>query len=200
MNPQNVCAGLALLACATAAQAVYTINIREVGPDVVMSGTGSINLTGMTSSATPPCSSQPAAIVPNGLCIGDSSAVLFDFYSGALGSTVAGLTAVSTLADSASGAPVMLALSSLYLPTNYVSNTPMSGSATFNGKTLVSMGLTAGATRTFTLPSTDRVVINVGAVAGPAAPASIPTLSEWGVIILSAALALFGLARVRSRR
>lgn len=33
-----------------------------------------------------------------------------------------------------------------------------------------------------------------------AAPASIPTLSEWGLILLSAALALYGLARMQRRR
>lgn len=41
---------------------------------------------------------------------------------------------------------------------------------------------------------------NLNVVPGAAAPQSIPTLSEWGVIIMSAALALLGLARIRRRR
>lgn len=37
-------------------------------------------------------------------------------------------------------------------------------------------------------------------VAPPAGPASIPTLSEWGLIIMSALIAMFGIARTRRRR
>ena len=36
-----------------------------------------------------------------------------------------------------------------------------------------------------------------GVPAGAAAPTSIPTLSEWGMILLSGLLALFGMTRVR---
>jgi hypothetical protein len=37
-------------------------------------------------------------------------------------------------------------------------------------------------------------------VTGSAAPASIPTLSEWALIGLSSLVALFGIARMRRRQ
>lgn len=40
----------------------------------------------------------------------------------------------------------------------------------------------------------------VTALAVPATPASIPTLSEWGLIGMSSVLAMFGLARMRRRQ
>nr|WP_271466488.1 IPTL-CTERM sorting domain-containing protein [Paracidovorax valerianellae] len=35
--------------------------------------------------------------------------------------------------------------------------------------------------------------------ATPGAPASIPTLSEWSVVLLTSLVAMFGLARTRRR-
>lgn len=48
MALRSIGVGLVLLAAASASQAIYTINIDQVGADVVMSGSGSID----TSSAT----------------------------------------------------------------------------------------------------------------------------------------------------
>ncbi|RYE39752.1 MAG: IPTL-CTERM sorting domain-containing protein [Hyphomicrobiales bacterium] len=43
-------------------------------------------------------------------------------------------------------------------------------------------------------------LVLAAAVPGPGGVASIPTLSEWGVILMSALLAMFGLCRMRRQR
>lgn len=63
------------------------------------------------------------------------------------------------------------------------------------GATIASLGLTPG-TYTWTWAG-DSFTVNVGMA--PPAVASIPTLSEWGMILLSLALAVFGVWSLRCR-
>ncbi|RYF47320.1 MAG: IPTL-CTERM sorting domain-containing protein [Comamonadaceae bacterium] len=83
----------------------------------------------------------------------------------------------------------------ILVPQGYLSGTPLSSTATWNGATIAGLGLTPG-TYTWTWASdTFRVII------GAAAPASgIPTLSEWGLILMASIMAMFGIAYTRRMR
>ncbi|MFN3437108.1 MAG: IPTL-CTERM sorting domain-containing protein [Acidovorax sp.] len=88
------------------------------------------------------------------------------------------------------------------MPGAYVSGTPISNSSTFSGRTIAGLGLTNGATRTFTLPSGDTIVLNVGPPIPPVATATapIPTLSDYALVGLILLMAMIGIAAVRRGR
>lgn len=201
MNPRNFCAGLALLLSATASQALYRITIEQSGADVIFTGAGSINTAGLSISGSAYCTHPNGSHGPIATCVGASSPVnQLTGYGSALDRIYATSAPSLSIATASSGNAVGLTGRTLYVPVGYVSGAAISNSSTFSGQTLAGMGLTVGSLQTYTLPSGDRVVITVGNFALPtAAPASIPTLSEWGVIVISFVLALFGLARVRRR-
>ncbi|MFY3383569.1 IPTL-CTERM sorting domain-containing protein [Paracidovorax sp. MALMAid1276] len=189
---------LLLMVASSWAHAVFTINFTETGGNVVMTGSGSINTTGMTLIASPDSCSN-GAVDPTTFCLGVSPTglVINNAVSPALTSLTTGGT---TIGNASSGAPVFLSGSTLYLPTGYTSGAALSGSATFNGRTFASMGLTAG-TRTLNLTSGDSIVINIGPVAAAATTtAAIPTLGEYGVMALASLMAMAGIVVMRRRR
>lgn len=179
------------------AHAVYTINLSQVGSDVVMSGSGQLNTTGMTSTVlNSSCSSRfdpPNTTV----CLGSGNYGL-RFGSGITGAGVpSAMGTLQVFGTSASGMPVVMSTNDLYLPAGYVSNSPITSSATFNATTLAAMGAVNG-TYTMTLTSGDTIVINVGAVAPAAAP--VPTLDELGKLALVLVLLTGGYFALRRRR
>lgn len=84
-------------------------------------------------------------------------------------------------------------------PSGWNSSTAMTASMTFPNTSFVSAGITLGTyVYTFTNgATTDTLTINAIA---PAPPVSTPTLSEWGIIIMIALLALVGGLRYWQRR
>lgn len=192
MKFRNLLAMLALVTGVGAAQATYTVNIVQNGANVVMTGSGSIDTTGMTLSVTN-SSCANGLITPTALCIGTAPAGLIGT---GIASSVTGLTSgAGTSADAATGSPVYAVGNTLYLPAGYVSLSPISSSSTFNGKTLATLGLTAGTTKTITLTSGDTIVVTTGTVA----PATVPTLSEYAMAVLAAAMAMLGLVAMRRK-
>ncbi len=200
MNLRSVGVSLILFLGANLAQAVYTINIDQVGPDVVMSGSGSID-TSSFSSVGPigPCFLGDGLIYTDTLCIGSDTNG--DWYPGALLPGISLPTAVATGGSSSSGPNVFLMDTNLYLPENYVSASPIVNQTTFAGTTLAAMGLTVG-TQTLFVPSGDEIVINIGLAppVTPPSPTSIPTLSEYGRLAMASILAMLGIAAVRRKR
>jgi len=80
-----------------------------------------------------------------------------------------------------------------------VTGATISGTATWTGQTFSGLGLIPG-TYTWTWgsgPSADRLVLQVGAIA---ASQPVPAISDWGLIIVSSAIALLGLTVGRKRR
>lgn len=185
-----------LLAIASNAHAVYTVNILETGGNVVATGSGSLNTTGLTLSIGNVACSPHGLVSNTFLCTGPQPAGLYAI--GALTPLLSGLTSgPSTVANTSTGTPVYLGGSNLLLPAGYVSGSALANSSTFNGRTFASMGLTPG-TRTLNLPN-DTIVINVGAVAA-AAPTPVPTLGEYGVMALASLVAMSGIWATRRRR
>jgi len=127
---------------------VFTVRVSEVGSDVVWSGSGSFNLAALSlaSSGTNGSAFQALAGI---WAIGPSSSV--QRYGGA------SLTGYSTTFGNNLVVPTPISSGSTFgvvsggvsgrviiVPSGYTSNTVISGTATYTGATITSMGLTPG--------------------------------------------------------
>ena len=192
--------GAAALVYGVAAQAAYTITLRQVGPDVVATGSGSFSLAGL---GTPVSSVVGGFMLPAMASVGvgpvpPMSSV--DVYMAPMsGPADFGTGAVPSFANSGSGAPTGIngTAGAIGVPMGYVANTPLGTSAaTWTGQTFASLGVTPG-TYVWTWgsgPTADSFTLIVGGAS------NIPTLSEWGAVSLAAALGLLGFATLRRRR
>ena len=133
-------------------KAGYIVTLQQVGPNVVATGSGAINLHGLTFSQS--ASPSNPGIIPRlygawgggGIWTGPTSSSV-DSYRGPSGPWGFG-SGGSTLASSGSGDMVgiftILLDGVLYVPRGYVSGTFLSGSATYSGKTFATLGVTPG--------------------------------------------------------
>src|SRR5215475_141132 len=127
----------------------YTVTLQQVGSDVVATGSGAINLTGLTFAS--------GGLVANG-SMGPSIALLvvadgtgLSRYTGFSGpsSFGPGITIVSDSSDSGDsvgiiGAGGFFPGPGIFLPAGYVSGTALSDSSTYNSATFASLGVTPG--------------------------------------------------------
>src|SRR5438477_5391578 len=136
----------ACLGIRQSAQAGYIVTLQQVGPNVVATGSGAIDLHGLTGS---PSFSQNPGIKPYGrilvgpefIATGPTSSSVHP-YSGAItGPAFFGSSANLTLASSGSGdmvgityraEPAVASQTMLIVPTGYVSGSALSDSATYN--------------------------------------------------------------------
>jgi hypothetical protein len=181
-----VAATLGLAALSGRAEASAVIDIRQVGGNVMAIGSGTIDLSGLTFLGP---GSEPAELGPD-------DAVVFvglgpgTVYKGLSGPASFGPGA-GTLASSASGDRLGLegADSFLFVPAGYVSGAALSGSATFDGQTFATLGLTPG-TYVYTWGSSpaldDSLTVKI----------AIPEPSTWVMLIIGAG-AIMGGFRVR---
>ncbi|MFN3440095.1 MAG: IPTL-CTERM sorting domain-containing protein [Acidovorax sp.] len=201
MNLRSAGVGVIFFLAANMAQAVYNINIDQVGPDVVMSGSGSIVISpALSSGSIGPCLlGGDGLIYTNALCIGTD--IDGDRYLGVLTPGISLPSAVASFGSSSFGPNVFLLGNDLYLPPTYASGSPLVNQSTYAGTTLAALGLTVG-TQTLFVPSGDEIVINIGLAppAAPATPASIPTLGEYALLGMSSLLAMLGIAAVSRKR
>ena len=185
---------LAWLLSVRPAQAGYIVTLQQVGPDVVATGSGPIDLTGLSFFIT---QSGGAAMEPQlGNIFTGQHALSESIYLGISGPTSFGSGGVA-IPNSASGDQVGIAGNAgfLLVPTGYVSGNALSDMATYSGKTFATLGVTpgtyvwkwgTGADQNFTLQ-----------IIGPATmPDSGSTV---GLLFLSLA-ALLGASRFRSQQ
>jgi MYXO-CTERM domain-containing protein len=132
------------------AQAGYVVTLEQQGPNVVANGSGSIDLTGLGSAVTG--FTSPARMIPSAGIITTGPAVLgtpFDLYAPSPG-VITGPTSFGsggdTLATSGSGDPVGFAgmADVLPVPVGYVSDNPLSSSATWDNASFSNLGVTPG--------------------------------------------------------
>jgi hypothetical protein len=199
--------GSAALIASGVAHAAYRVTIQQVGSDVVASGSGTINTAGLSgpiaSSARTLIRGQDALLYIGGAAgvVGTSMSI---FSIGGAGPTSFGTSATDLYADTASGDFVGIVGTStrMFVPSGYISQSNLSSSATWNGATIASLGLTPG-TYTWTWgagATADSFILEIDPKpAAPTTPAGIPTLTEWALIGLSGLVALFGISRVRRR-
>ena len=148
---------LAWLLSVRPAQAGYTVTLQQVGPDVVATGSGAINLNGLTFYQS---GSQNPAIGPSGflhpfasIYTGPTSSSV-DIYGGPQWTDEFREQCFERSASSGSGDMVGISaidspeiggvFVSLSVPTGYVSGTALSDSATYSGTTLADLGVTPG--------------------------------------------------------
>jgi hypothetical protein len=169
--------GFLLLTTASAADAAMILRLEEVGGDVVVRGSGSINLSGLTFKDSPEVYDNiftSIQLYAGPETISDG----VDQWSGLIGpSTISTISAGPIPADTGTGHLFGIVsddtseggtrLPLLVLPRSYVSGAALSGTTQFNTQTFSSMGITRG-TLTWTLPSADTVTITTDAQPVPA--------------------------------
>lgn len=178
---------MALAAATTMGAAVSTaatieITVDEVGPDVVFSYAGALDLTGANVDTAG--ANSNAFVAPQ--TANDVGAIGF---GGGVTDRVFGVTSLppfgtgSFVAGSATGPGFgAFTTDSLGLPLSYTSNTPISGSLTISGETLASLGLIEGVYTTGSLPSGDFVRLTIPEVVPEPGSAM---LCLWGAAALA---------------
>jgi hypothetical protein len=125
------------------ARANFIAIINQVGTDVVVTGSGTIDLTGLSFFANG--SVANAAIIPiQGLLALNHGPI--QLYANISGPFSFG-SGASTLASSSSGDAVGLdgfGSNRLFVPSGYVSGNPLSDTSTYNNATFASLGITPG--------------------------------------------------------
>ncbi len=169
------------------AHAVMIVTINQVGTDVVMSATGTVNLADLTffsnqSSLGPGMNSRDGVFR-----VGASGPA--DMYTGVI-APFFGSSVGFTAASSGTGDLFGFVAGPFVVPDNYVSGAALSGTATFANTTFAMLGIAAG---TFTSSwgtgaNADSLTLQIG-------PISVP---EPGTLaLLGLGLAGLGLSRRR---
>jgi hypothetical protein len=186
-----------LLGGAGQVRAGFVITVSQSGPNVVATGSGSIDLTGLTTPPTnlPGAAASIQASEPEILVGPAASSLNVDLRGGATGGMPFGSGGGFFMPSSGSGdAFGIVGTSVIIMPHNYVSGTSLSATDTWANKTISGLGLTPG-TYTWTWnttpgvvgpntpPTTDSVTVNI--VAAVPEPASV-------IPLLTGALGLLG--------
>jgi hypothetical protein len=178
---------------APSVQAGYVVDLTQQGGDVVATGSGSIDLTGLSlldGTESPASGMSPA----DGLIVtGPTSEVVFDVYQEATTGPESFGSGGDTTGSSGAGDGVAIVGGGEFIdvPHGYVSGARLSDTSTYDGATFASLGVTpgryewtwgSGANQNFTL------------VIGPAVPES----STWAMMLLGFAGLCFAGYRART--
>ena len=182
----------ASLCCVRPAEA-YTVTLKQMGSNVVATGSGAINLTGLTfaSGGFVATGSMGPSIAD--LTVADGTGL--SQYTGFSGpsSFGPGTTIINASSDSGDSVSIIGAAffpgPGIFLPAGYVSGTALSNSSTYNSATFASLGVTPG-TYTWTwgtgLPN-QNFTLQIGPVPGPSVPDGGSTVCLLGFGLLSLA-------------
>jgi hypothetical protein len=173
------------------AQAGYIVTLQQVGPNVVATGSGAIDLTGLSSFGS--AFASPEMYPAHGI-MGTGPSGTVDVYTGSSGPASFG-PGFGGFPSTTSGDSVFLEDFGLGIdvPQGYVSGTSLSSSATYSG-TLASLNVTPG-----TYEWTWGAGLNQNFTLDAVAPAVPDSGSTFGLFFL-ALIALFGATRFRSLR
>jgi VPDSG-CTERM motif len=122
----------------------YTVRLHQVGSNVVATGSGPINLTGLTFTGL---SSSAAGMNPSiaDLAVATGLQDQYQGFSGPLSFGPGGITfANSNSGDAVTLISGMTSFSGLFVPQGYVSGGALSSSSTYNNATFASLGVTPG--------------------------------------------------------
>ena len=179
------------LFCVRPAQA-YTVTLEQVGSNVVATGSGAFDLTGLTFELN--FLNAPPQIQANfSLMITGPGGASQSQYVGFTGPTNFG-SGTLVFADTGSGDGVGIFGTSIIVPQGYVSGAALSSSATFNNTTVANLGATPGIyvwTWGDDGPNQNFTLL-IGSVGVPGVPDGGSTVSLLGC-------ALFGVAALRRK-
>lgn len=178
------------------AQADYIVTLQQVGSNVVATGSGAFNLTGLTFDFSFAASGIGISASTGSIGLGPFGTVNADFYSGFTGPTSFGSGGfVNPNAGSGDYVFMKGSVPQLVVPQGYVSGTVLSDSIIFNSATLSSLGVTPG-TYVWSWGTGANQKFTLDAVAPPAVPDSGSTLG----LLLVASSGLFAVSRFRQFR
>ena len=179
---------------AVSAQAAYIVTFSETGNDVTASGSGAIDLAGLTfitSGFTTP------EVAPTFATEATGGAGDVDEYSGATGPFSFGsgdFTGATTGAGDLVGVQALLAEPAgfIFVPKGYASDAPLSDTATYAGQSFATLGLAPGVYRYSFGSGTDAdaFTVEVGA--------PVPEPSTWAMMLIG--FAGLGFAGYRASR
>jgi PEP-CTERM motif len=170
------------------------ITVTQVGANVVVTGSGEIDLDGLTLT------DDGGSLPTNGIIWPDEAEIIVggtgegsvDIYSGASGPASMG-SGSEVVTSNGSGdqfgvGNALLDAPAIYVPAGYVSDTPLTGVSTFEDTTIAKLGLTPG-TYTYTWGDPNSLTIEVNG--------AIPEPSTWAMMALG--FAGIGLLAYRKR-
>ena len=166
----------------------YTVTLQQMGSNVVATGSGAINLTGLTPFGLTQLSSLMEA---SSGTIHTGQLGVAAGYTGFTGPTSFGSGGLF-FADAGSGDLAGISnapfANFIFVPESYVSNTALSSSATWNNATLASLGVTPGTyVWTWGMGANQRFTLRIGAV------------PDGGSTVSLLSFALLGLAALRRK-
>jgi MYXO-CTERM domain-containing protein len=169
------------------ADAGFVVDVSQVGSNVVATGSGSLDLTGLSFLFSGVDS--PGVNPGDGVIVVGPPITAVDAYRGATGPTSFGGGSF-TPASSSNGDLVAIegALGDIVVPEGYVSFTPLSGSATWDNTTIAGLGLTPG-TYTYTWGA-----------GGPAQSLTVNVVPEPSSLAMAGMAVAAGLVMWRRRR
>ena len=167
------------------AQAAYVITFQQVGSNVVETGSGSLDLTGLSVGDFGIARDASVAPAKGRVFSGvftDTNTWFGEFVPASVVGFGPGAT---TSASMTSGGPVGFAsgvadLTYLIFPAGYISNTPLSDSSTYLGATISSLGLAPGDHVWNWGSGDDADTFTIDVISPPA----VPEPSTWAMVLI----------------
>jgi len=175
-----VVSGIAVSSVFSSAQAAVLITAQETGGNVLFSYSGTLNLSGYSSSSNGPVGG-PGIDPSQALIVFDSGTFSIYSYNSIGGPSSFGSgdgASPSSTTNNQFG--IQPGSGDIYVPTGYSSGGSLSGSMTFNSATFASLGITPGS-YTWTIPN-DSITLTVST--------SVP--EPLNILGVTASLVLFG--------
>lgn len=123
----------------------YIVTLEQVGSNVVATGSGAIDLTGLSFITG---SSLAAGMYPTlpDIFTGPAADTMTDLYTGTLSGPTSFGSGGYTAASSGSGdfVGIDIPADALFVPVSYVTNDPLSDTSTYDNATFASLGVTPG--------------------------------------------------------
>jgi hypothetical protein len=136
--------------CAVGAAAVanaspYIVTLEEVGPNVVATGSGEIDLTGLTLGQALVASqiNPSSAYIFTGATVPPATSIAHVYTATISGPSAYGIGSTTQANDgSGDNVGIIAAANRIYVPEDYVSENPLTDSATYDGATFAILGVT----------------------------------------------------------
>jgi VPDSG-CTERM motif len=168
----------------------YTVTLEQVGSDVVATGSGAINLTGLPINPITVSTSSILDARRGDISTGPTGISIVDVYAAVLTGPPNFGSGSAFFPDAGSGDLVGISIDQglLFVPQGYVSNAALSDSMTFNNATFASLFLTPGTyIWTWGTGANQNFTLQIGSVGVPGVPDGGSTVSLLGSALLGLA-------------